>query len=111
MALTFQLLRATVALAADGDIVAAQAGKIIRVHSLILDQLEDAANQSATITSDDASGAVLMQAVEMHPSRPALVLPFSEEGWFETVAGEALFLNITGGSSPLWKVTVSYTLI
>jgi len=110
MGLTFRVRRVATATSTDLELIAATTGRAIIVCSLVLDQVEDANNQTAVFRTNNVSGNIIFRTTEMHPSRSPLVLPFTEHGWFETNAGHALFFDLTGGTTPLWKITMSYYL-
>ena len=84
---------ATVVASASGatTVVAAVTGKKIRV--LALEVLANAAVnvkwQSATAPTDKTGLAYLAP-------NGGYVLPFNPVGWFETIAGEALSINLSG---------------
>lgn len=82
--------------AASGDntIVAAVTDKKIRVLSLYL-------IASAAVTArfeSGASGVALTGQLQL-AANGGLVLPFNEDGWFETVAGSLLNLELSGAIS------------
>lgn len=80
--------------AADSELVAAVAGKIIRVHGLCL--TTDAAQTDLTLQSDGAADTEIAAFQVSSASPGPIVLPVCEQGWCETVAGEALDLRHTG---------------
>jgi len=114
---------AYVSLTADGNIVAAVSGKKIRVLSLLLFSSEADELITVQIRSDDASGDTLSpkfltgslqntfsgMASERGSIQQPIVLPFSPAGWMETVAGEALFADVTVGSSIGTEVGIMVT--
>jgi hypothetical protein len=87
---------AAIAAAASGDneLVAAVAGKKIRVLSLLL----VVPSNLVIAFESDASGTALTGDMELGEKKP-LVLPFNPEGWFETVAGESLNLELAGATA------------
>lgn len=81
---------ATVALAADGNIVAAVTDKKIRVLAMTVNV--DTADDDLDV--EDASGGTNLLKLLNIP-KGLLVLPFNPVGWFETTAGNALYGDIT----------------
>lgn len=79
----------------DNTLVAAVAGKKIRVLSAVLvaTAAVNAFFQSAA-DGDALSGLMVFAAAGQ-----TLTLPFNPAGWFETAAGELLNLNISGAVS------------
>lgn len=114
---------AYVSLTADGNIVAAVSGQKIRVLSMVL--MSDDATELITVqvTTDDASGTALSpkflvgslqntfggMSGERGSIQQAIVLPFNPAGWMETVAGEALFANLTFSGSVSTEVGIMVT--
>ena len=87
---------AAIAVASSGDntIVAAIAGKKIRVQSLFL-----LAPSNLTIAFESgASGTALSGDFELMAKQP-FVLPFNPNGWFETAAGVLLNLELSGATA------------
>jgi hypothetical protein len=88
--------RAKIDVASSGDnsIVSAVAGKKIRVISLFY-------LASGTVTAmwySAAAGTALTGGLQ-HTAATGVVLNQNEDGWFETVAGEALVLNLSAAIS------------
>lgn len=83
------LLRATIdrASATTGDLVAASAGRIVRVHRILL-SVGGANNLTFLSAAASLHGGVLT-----YPAADNLFLPFSPYPHFSTVAGEALRLT------------------
>ena len=81
----------TVQLSATGTVVALVGGKSIRVISaqLIADSALTVKWQSH-VTPTDITGSAYLAA------NGGYVLPYNPDGWFQTISGEALDLNITG---------------
>lgn len=86
--------------ATDTAVVAAIAGKSIRVHAV----LTVAASANSVFFK---SGATAISATSALAANGGLVLPFSESGWFVTAAGEAL--NFTTSAAVATGVTVVYS--
>lgn len=82
---------------ADLEIVAAVAGRKIRVHAVFL--------RAAAGTSQFESGATLL----IGPMSATTVLPWSLTGWGDTVSGEALNLDLSASDAN--SGTVVYSLI
>lgn len=72
------------------EIVAAVTGKRIRVLSYVL-SASAAVNAKWQSGSTDKTGLLYFAAAGY-----GAVAPFNEQGWFETAAGEALNLNLSG---------------
>ena len=79
----------TVTLTADGNILAAQTGKI-RVLAMTINC--DTVNEDVNI--EDGSGGTTLWTAENLPLG-VTVLPFNPVGWFETTAATALYADIT----------------
>lgn len=81
---------AKVAISATGTIVAAVPGKKIRVLAAWLSCAGTVnVKWQSHVTPTDLTG--LLYGV----ANSGIVLPYNEKGWFETVAGEALDLNLS----------------
>jgi hypothetical protein len=83
-----------VASSGDNTVVAAVAGKKIRVLSLYY----MAAGTVTVRFESGASGTALTGVVE-HTAQTGAVLPFNEDGWFETAAGVLLNIELSGNIS------------
>jgi len=86
--------RKVLQVSASGQIIAPVAGKKIRVVALF-------ANAAGTVNANFQSGGVspttsLTGAMYMVANSGA-VLPFNELGWFDTNAGEGLFMELSAG--------------
>lgn len=79
--------------AANSDLVAAVSGKIIRVLAAALTVVGTA----TTLFKFQSDGTDLTGEMRQGSTKP-LILPFSEAGWFETVAGEKLNIVFAGGA-------------
>jgi hypothetical protein len=79
--------------ASDNEIVAAVSGKKIRVLAAVLGP--NAAANGATFKS----AATAIDALRTIPIGGTYQLPYAPHGWFETVAGEALNLALTGANA------------
>lgn len=87
---------ASVAIAAsssgNNEIVAAVAGKSVRVHGYVL-----VANGDVDAKFRSADAADLTGAMPMGAKGGGVAAPWAgEAGWFQTAAGEALNLNLSG---------------
>lgn len=81
--------------AGDNEVVAAVTGKKIRVLALFLVMTGTA----VTIRFESSAGGTALTG-QMTPSQGGgFVLPFNPVGWFETVAGENLNLELGGAQS------------
>ncbi len=87
------VISAAVSAASSGanTAVAAVTARRIRVHQLALIAAGTVTAQFKTA----AAGANLTGAMSLIAGVP-LVLPYSERGWFDTVAGDLLNLNLGG---------------
>lgn len=77
----------------DTTIVAAVTGKKIRVLSYVV----TAANSSSTARFESGAGGTSLSGVLRLLNVTAFVAPFNPMGYFETLSGEALSLEVTGG--------------
>lgn len=94
---TQHIKRAVIDAATSGDneAVAAVSGKKIRVHSCFLIMTGTA----VTIRFESAAGGTALTG-QMQPSQGGgFVLPHNPLGWFETVAGQALNIELSGAQS------------
>ena len=84
---------AKIALSATGTVVAAVGGKKIRVLAYVLTASGSLnAKFQSHITPTDLTGLLYMAATIV------VEAPFNPVGWFETVSGEALDLNLSAGN-------------
>lgn len=97
---------AYVNITADGDIVALVSGKKIRVLALSVNELDQTADVVLSIETAAGSGAVkaIFAGWDVQTIQG---LPFSPVGWFETVAGEALYADVSG-TTPDLNISVVY---
>lgn len=79
---------------AEATLVAAVAGKKIRVLSMVLD-----ATGATSFTMLSDTGGTALTGTIATVTTVATVWPFSPYGWFETVSGELLSLLNTGVTS------------
>lgn len=89
------LTSAKVDFAASGDnvLVAAVANKVVKLYKILI-VLEDAAD---VIFYDGAAGTALTGAMSISAGG-SIVLDFDGEPWFQTSAGNALVVNLSGAS-------------
>lgn len=89
-------MRAVIDHASSGDntVVAAVAGYRIRVTSLFL-----VAAGAVTVRFESAAGGTALTGVMTVAANGILVLPYNPDGWFQTVAGELLNLELGGAVS------------
>lgn len=78
----------------DNTIVAAVTGKKIRVLSLFY----MVSGVTTVRFESGASGTALTGQLE-HIAQTGIVLPFNEDGWFETAAGSLLNMELSGAVS------------
>ncbi len=91
-----ELQYASVDAAGSGDntLVAAVSGRKIRVLSLFL-----VASGAVTVAFEsDASGTALTGDMQVG-ANGNIAMPFNPEGWFQTVAGELLNMELGGATS------------
>jgi hypothetical protein len=81
----------------NGALVAAVAGKKIRVTSLVAVVGGTATN--VTFLTKPAGTAVAISPLMALPINGVLVLPHNKDGWFETAAGDALVATTGAGST------------
>lgn len=79
----------------DNTIVAAVTGKKIRVMSLFMTMT----GTQVTIRFESAAGGTALTGQMLPIQGHTIVLPFNPAGWFETVAGELLNMELSGGQS------------
>lgn len=97
-------LRGGITLTASGQtVVAAVAGKKIRVFAAFAN-----AGVATNVKFQTGSGGDLTGTL-YHADKGGAVLPQVEDGWFETLPGEALILNMTVNTSV--GVQVIYALV
>lgn len=89
-------------LAADGNIVALVAGKKIRVYALVIQAISSSVG---TIETGAGAGAIKLKW-DLN-SREGMVLPWCPVGWFETVAGEALYADFSTAAETMFVVVYS----
>jgi hypothetical protein len=87
----------------DASVVAAVAGKKIRVLSLAF----VAGGTATNATFNSASTAI--SPLFANAANGGAILPFNPIGWFQTVAGEAL--TLTTGTGATTGVLVGYVLV
>jgi hypothetical protein len=102
MAITSQALYSTVVASASGvtTVVAAVAGKIIRVVAMQL-TASAAVNVKwqSHVTPTDITGLAYLAA------NGGYVLPDNADGWFQSLLGEALDINLSGAIAVGGSVT------
>lgn len=94
--------KATISVASSGanELIAAAAARSIVVTAAIISNVT--AN-GVTLTS--ASGGTVIANSLYLAANQTVVLPFHNEGWFETIAGEGLFATLSGATA------VTFTLL
>lgn len=78
----------------DNTIVAAVAGKKIRVVSLFY-----FAAGTVNVRFESGAGGTALTGQMQHVAQTGAVLPMNEDGWFETAAGALLNLELSGNVS------------
>ncbi len=91
-----ELQYASVDAAASGDntLVAAVADKRIRVLSLFL-----VASGAVTVAFESSASGTALTGDMNVGANGNVVMPFNPEGWFQTVAGELLNMELGGATS------------
>jgi hypothetical protein len=82
------------ALSGDNTIVAAVAGKKIRVLAVFY-----LAAGGVSVRFESGAGGTALTGQMEHTGQTGCVLPFSEDGWFETAAGALLNLELSAAVS------------
>lgn len=78
----------------DNTLLAAVTGKKIRVHALFV-----VAAGTVTVRFESAAGGTAMTGQMNLVANAGFVLPYNPAGWFETVAGELLNMELSGAVS------------
>lgn len=100
---------AVINLTATGTLVAAVASKKIRVLALVMTMDFTTGDETYTFKSG-AAGTALTGAFAGPANtvtRPFVVLPFNQVGWFETTSGVLLELSLAG-TTPISQGCLSY---
>ena len=92
---------------ADQSVVAAVAGKKIRVHAAFANEMSTGA--AASLFFESSTTTAISPTWDIIADGGGFVLPFSPVGWFETVAGEAL--TATTGTASACGLIVVYSLV
>ena len=96
--------KATVAASqTDSSIIAAVAGKKIRVLSIVA--ITGGTATTSTFNSKGSGAGVAISAPFSFGANGGFVLPFNPAGWFETVSAEALTVTTGAGSTTGYQVT------
>lgn len=85
-------LFAPIDVSASGTVVTAVANKIIRVIALQL-----IASNTVNVKWQTSTGSVDITGFAYLVANSGYVLPFNPAGWFETVVGDALDINLSVG--------------
>ena len=88
----------------DSALVAAVAGKRIRVHSVVINHGD---TTPSAVTFESATAAIYPPLKAA--ANGVLVLPDNQGGWFQTLAGEAL--NVDTGAGSTTSIAVAYSLV
>lgn len=91
----------------DAALVAAVAGKIIRVCAVVF--VAGATATDATFNTKPAGAGTAISCLFANAANGGAVLPFSDEGWFDTNVGEGLSLTTGAGSTT--GVQIVYKLV
>jgi hypothetical protein len=92
----------------DAAVVAAVAGKRIRVVSFVLNQGDTTAS-TVTFNSKGAGAGTAIGPALKAAANGAIVAPFADGGWFQTNVGEGL--SVTTGAGSTTAVMVTYILV
>ena len=87
------------------ELVAAVSGKRIRVLSMIINR-NGGSGVSVNLRSGGASGTRILYDIAI-PDTNSVIFPFTDEGWFDTLVGENLFIQQSGTAGTI-SVTFSY---
>lgn len=90
--------------ATDSVLVAAKAGKKIRVVAFVINQGDTTAS---SVTFNSASAAIYPAL--KYPANGGTTSPVCESGWFETNPGEAL--TVTTGAGSTTGISVVYEVV
>jgi hypothetical protein len=82
--------------AGDNTLVSAVTGRKIRVHQLVMINGHTAAQ---TVRFESAASGTALSGQMILAANGGFTLPFSPVGWFETVAGELLNLELAGATT------------
>jgi hypothetical protein len=107
VAIRSEVQYAAIAAATGGEntLLAAVAGKRIRVHSCVL----VASGGANSARFESAAGGTALTGIMDIIDNGQLVLPHNPAGWFQTVAGELLNLELSAGTAVGGHFT--YTLV
>lgn len=83
-------LFAVVTATATGAVIAPVGGLIIRILSM------DLVASNAMTVSWQSSGGTTISGPQSYAANGGIVRPFNQAGWFQTLPGEGLNINITG---------------
>lgn len=106
MSVITQSLRTFVNVAASAtasSVVAAVPGKVIRVLGVVF----VAGGTATNATFNSASAAI--SCLFANAANGGAVLPYAEQGWFQTVPGEAL--TVTTGAGATTGIQIIYSLV
>ena len=95
-------IKKTINAQADGDWIALSAGKKLRVHQMTAQAIDTSSGQLRT---NNVGGAILWEW--SFAAREGCILPFSEVGWFESAAGEAIYADFVVGAETTWTIVYS----
>jgi hypothetical protein len=91
---------------ADQSVVAAAAGKKIRVHAVFASN----AGTLGTLLFESGTATAISPTFDIIADGGGFVLPFNPVGWFETVAGSALTATTATGGGTTGLIVV-YSLV
>lgn len=82
----------------DSVLVAAVAGSKLRVTAVLLNHGDTTAS-SVTFNSKGAGAGTAISPALKGPANGGFVVPWTKDGWFETLVGEGLTASTGGGST------------
>lgn len=91
----------------DASLVAAVSGKVIRVCAVVF--VAGDTSTDATFNTKGAGAGVAISALFANAANGGAVLPFNDEGWFDTSLGEAL--TVTTGAGDTTGIQLVYKLV
>lgn len=90
----------------DSSLVAARAGRRIRVHSVVINQGDTTPSAVTFNTKPAGAGSAIFPALKA-AANGSFVLPNNDAGWFQTNKGEGL--SVTTGAGSTTSIVVTYS--
>jgi len=93
-----------------GTLVAAVAGRQLRIIALKIWPNNSTLSEAGVILlkSNNSSGTVITSNWDPTIAGVVFEFPWNPDGWGESDVGEAIFMQIVGGTSPNWRGVMSY---